>query len=245
MKSSIFDINGYHILSFLALTISATYWAVATDTIVISAAWMFFLLALILLTDIRGMKVVTQRLAKFAFALAVVSLYQIVFRRSGEVVWALRSFPLVYADGLRQAVLLWLRYLIIFEVALLFSRMSHFHLFLFLSKCRFSFAFNLLLLVTLRFLPFVSHQVRLAIWTMRFNGADFRGVKLKEKFHLVTKMLKPVLHAGFQYASISALALELRGYGSVDKIDIKQRYPMRWRDAAFLAIVIVGNALSL
>ncbi len=245
MKYSIFEIQKYHLVVILALIISATYWTMATDDALVSAGWLLSLLLLIIFSDVSGLSLLFKRLFKISLLLGIVSLFQIIFRRSGDVLLEINSFPVVYQDGFQQAVLLWMRYMVIFQVAFLFSRIKMFDFFVFLIKSRVSYAFVLLLLVTLRFLPFMAHQARVAFWTMRFHGMDFKKLKLKEKIFYARKLIKPVLHAGIHYAFMSSLALELRGYGTIERIKLQNRYPLRGRDIVFLMLILFFNLLSI
>ena len=177
--------------------------------------------------------------------LSAVSILQVIFRRSGDVLLSLKGFPLVFSTGLNEAILLWVRFMIIFELAHIFARVSLFEFILLLNKARISIRFSLLLLTALRFIPFIYDEAKKGLWTIRFRGTNIRKLKLKEKYNTFRKLMMPLLFRGIHYASVSSMALELRGYGAVDRVRIPRAYPLKLVDASVLLVLAIVNIAGI
>lgn len=186
-----------------------------------------------------------RRFSQIGSLLLVLSFFQIIFRRDGDVLLSFREFPLVFSEGFREAILLWIRFMIIFELAHIFSQVSLFEFVLFLNRIKISIRLSLLLLTALRFIPFIFDEAKKALWTIRFRGIDIRKLKIKDKFFTFRKLLVPLLFQGIHYASISSLALELRGYGAVDYVRIPQPYPLNIQDYFILFVLVVINLAGI
>ena len=179
------------------------------------------------------------------FSHNMVSLLQIVFRREGEILLSIKSFPIVFSTGLREAVLLWIRFMIIFMLAYVFAQVSLFEFLLFLNKIKISLQFSLLLLTTLKFIPFIFNEAKKGLWTIRFRGTDIRKLNIKGKYITFRKLLMPLLFRGIHYASFSSLALELRGYGAVNRIKIAQNYPLKMIDYYVFILLLIINLIGI
>ena len=103
----------------------------------------------------------------------------------------------------------------------------------------------LLLLIALKFIPFIFDEAKKGIWTIRFRGIDIRKLKVREKLMIFRKLLTPLLFQGIHYASISSLALELRGYGAVEHVKIPQAYPLKIQDYFILFVLLIVNLAGI
>jgi len=231
----------FHFFTILAIGCSATIWAVSEADFFMPLFWLFFLTGWILIRAPREFGHFFRRFAQIGLALLSVSLLQIIFRRQGSILLAVRGFPLIYSVGLREAILLWIRFMIIFILAFIFARVSLFEFLLFLNKIRISLQLSLLLLITLKFIPFIFEEAKKALWTIRFRGVDLGQLSLKQKYLTFRKLLMPLLYKGVHYASLSSHALELRGYGTVGRIKMQQPYPLQIRDYLVLVFIIMIN----
>jgi len=186
-----------------------------------------------------------RRFSQVGLLLLVLSFFQIIFRREGDVLFSFRGFPLVFSDGFREAILLWIRFMIIFELAHIFARISMFEFLLFLNKIKVSIRLSLLLLTALKFIPFIFNEAKKGLWTIRFRGINIRRLKIKEKYLIFRKLLNPLLFQGIHYASTSSLALELRGYGIVDHVMIPRAYPLKIQDYFILIVLLIVNLAGI
>ena len=235
----------FHFLTIFLIGCSATLWAVYETKFLMPLIWLVFLTIWVILTEPAEFKMFFRRLYQVALLLIMVSLLQIVFRREGEILLSIKSFPIVFSTGLREAVLLWIRFMIIFMLAYVFAQVSLFEFLLFLNKIKISLQFSLLLLTTLKFIPFIFNEAKKGLWTIRFRGTDIRKLNIKGKYITLKKLLMPLLFRGIHYASFSSLALELRGYGAVNRVKITQNYPLKMIDYGVLIFVLIVNLIGI
>ncbi|MBL7095728.1 hypothetical protein ISS22_17400 [candidate division KSB1 bacterium] len=218
---------------------------VASSHYLLPLLWLLFLSVWIVVREPREFKKFIKRFSQIGSALLVVSLFQIIFRRHGIVVFSFFEIPLVYSDGLMESILLWIRYMIIFMLAYIFAQVPVFNFFLFLNKIRIPMQFSLLLLTALKFLPFIYDEARKGLWSLRFRGFDPKALNMKEKIFVLRKLFKPLLFRGIHYVSFSSLALELRGYGITERVKIKAAYPIQLRDYLILTLVLIFNVFGI
>jgi energy-coupling factor transporter transmembrane protein EcfT len=235
----------FHFLTILIIGCSATLWAVYDTQIVMPLLWLILLAVWLIFSEPTEFKMFFRRFYRIGLLLLMVSLLQIIFRREGNVLLSIRGIPLVFADGLREAILLWIRYVIIFILAHIFARVSLFEFLLFLNKIKLSFKLSLLLLTTLKFIPFIFNEAKKGIWSIRFRGINLRRLSVKHKYLAFRKLLIPLLYRGIHYASFSSLALELRGYGTTERITIPQAYPLKFRDYALIFFIAIINLFGM
>ena len=230
-----------HFLTILVAGGSATLWAVYTTGFVMPLLWLIFLVLWIAVLSPGEFKMFLRRFSQIALLLLVISLIQIVFRRQGTVVYAFQGFPLIFSEGLTEAILLWIRFMIIFILAFIFGQVPLFDFFLFLNKIRIPFQLSLLLLTTIKFIPFIFEEAKKGLWTTRFRGIQLRTMGLKNKFILLRKILVPMLFRGMDFVFFSSLALELRGYGVEERVEINRPYPLRSGDVIALVLIFIFN----
>jgi len=235
----------FHFITILTIGCSATLWAVYETNYFMPLFWLFFLAFWILLTAPKEFTRFLRRFSQVGLVLIIVSLIQIIFRRQGEILLSIKGFPVIFSVGLREAILLWIRYMIIFMLAYIFARVSLFEFLLFLNNIKVSLPFSLLLLTTLKFIPFIFDEAKKGLWTIRFRGIDIRKLSIKGKYLTFKKLLMPLLFRGIHYASYSSLALELRGYGTVGRVKIPQTYPLKMIDYCVLFFVLIVNLAGI
>jgi len=235
----------FHFLTIFLIGCSATFWAVYEIKFIMPLVWLIFLSIWILFSTPAEFKMFFRRFAQIGLLLLIISVVQIIFRREGEVMLSLKGFPLVFSNGFREAMLLWIRFMIIFELANIFAQVSLFEFLLFLNKIRFSIRLSLLLLTALKFIPFMFNEAKKGLWVMRFRGIDIRKLNIKGKYIAFRKLLMPLLFRGIHYASLSSLALELRGYGAVEYVKISQAYPLKAHDYCILTVILIINFVGI
>lgn len=234
-----------HFFTMFLLGGSATVWAVYAKALLMPLIWLLLLSLWIVVGAPSEFKMFWRRFYHLGLLLFAVSLLQIVFRRQGVVLVSLMGIPVIYSEGLREAILLWIRLSILFMLAFSFAQISLFEFLLAMNKIRLSLQLSLLLLTTLKFIPFVFDEAQRGLWTIRFRGIDVGRLKLPEKLLLLRKFLIPILFRGMHFASYSSLALELRGYGVSEPVIIAQPYPLRRLDYLVLAVILAVNAFGI
>lgn len=235
----------FHFLTIFFIGSSATAWAVLAKDFVFPMLWLLFLSAWIIASAPSEFKLFFYRFSQIGSLLLFVSLMQIIFRRSGAVILTIKEFPIIFSDGMNEAVLLWIRFMIIFMLAYVFSQVSLFEFFIFLNKIGISLQFSLLLLTTVKFIPFIFDVAKKGLWSVRFRGIQLNTLSIKNKYLVLRKILIPMLFQGIQYASFSSLGLELRGYGVTQRVKIDYRYQLQKFDYVVLVGILAFNLSGL
>ena len=242
MRSLKININFFTILM---IGCSATLWAVVETEYLMPILWLIFLSLWIIIREPGEFKMFFRRFSQIGSLLLIISILQIIFRRQGTILVAVHEFPIVFSEGLREAILLWIRFMIFFMLAYIFAQVSLFEFLLFLNKIRVSLQLSLLLLTTLKFIPFIFEEAKKALWALRFRGIEISNLTIRGKYFTFKKLLMPLLFRGIHYASFSSLALELRGYGVLDQVKIPQAYLLKTQDYFVLTAVLLINLAGI
>lgn len=238
-------VRNIHFLSILIIGISSSVWAVSARQFLMPLIWLVLLSISMIIYDPGEFRYFIKRFTQLGSALIVVSLIQILFRRDGAILLRWNDIPLIYSDGAREAILVWIRFMILFVLAKIFSYVSLFHFLLFLNKLRFSLRLSLLFQTTLKLIPFIFNEGKKTLWFFRFRGVDLGTLSIKAKFVAIRKLIFPLLIRGIHYVSYSALALECRGYGVAQKIKIDEKYPMEFIDYIIISVTMFLNLWGL
>jgi len=231
----------YHFLTVLVLGSSASLWAVCDTRFLMPVVWLMVLCAFVVVCEPGEFSLLFRRFARIGVTLSGISLLQIIFRRSGETILSAGHFPLIFSDGLREAVLLWVRFMILFALAHVMAHISMFHFLLFTNKIRLSLNLGLLLLMTLKLIPFIFSEAKRGLWFLRFRSIGIRGLTLRNKMLAGKQLIFALLMRSMDYVFHSALAMELRGYGGGDGRKIPRAYPIKRIDVGLIGVIICIN----
>lgn len=234
-----------HFLTFLAIGFSATLWAIFDIRIMMPISWLIFLCILVLLNNPQEFSIFFRRFSKIGAMLLLLSLLQIIFRREGKVLLAIHNFPVVFLIGLREAILLWIRFMIIFELAYIFAQISIFKFLLFSNKVGLSLNLSLLLLITFKLIPFIFAEAKRGLWFLKFRGIRFGDLSIRDKFMAIRQLIFALLIRSIDYVSYAALVLELRGYGRANVGKIPRAYPLKRNDLSLIGLTIFLNVFGL
>jgi len=233
-----------HFLTVLFIGTSASAWAIFDIRIYVPSLWLLFLCVLVVVFNPREFLRFLRRFAQIGTTLLVVSALQIIFRRDGAVLLSVGTFPLVFSVGLREAILLWVRFMVIFALAYIFARVTTFHFLLFCDKIRLPLNFSLLLLTTLRLIPYIFSEAKRSLWFLRFRGIQFRRLALREKLRAVQQLAFSLLMRSIENISYSAIALEARGYGQTGVKRIPRKYSLTGIDLGLISLTALLNVAS-
>lgn len=186
-----------------------------------------------------------RRFAKIGATLIIISILQLVFRRSGEVLWSYHGVNLIYERGLMEAVLLWIRFMLLFVMASIFSFTSIFDLTRFLVSIHIPLNVSMLFSTTMKLIPFIYMEAKRILWFLQFRGIRFQKLSLKDKIIALKKLLYPLLIRSIHYISYSGLALELRGYGVTEYRKLPISYQLQRIDYVFIILIISLNVVFL
>jgi len=234
-----------HFLSIVTLGITASLWAIFATHYFIPLIWLFLLSGLVVIHRKSEFRMFIKRFLQIGGTLVILSLLQIIFRRSGDVIFSVKGINLVYAKGLMEAILLWIRFMILFVMATIFSFTSLFNLTRFLNSIYIPLNISLLFSTTLKLIPFIYFEAKRILWFQHYRGISFRKLSLKGKVIALKKLLYPLLMRSINYISFSGLALELRGYGIHEYRPLPGRYSLKRLDYGFIIVVMILNIIFL
>jgi len=234
----------FHFFTILMLGMSASIVAVGSRRIEMPLIWLAVIFIFTIITNPGELSYFLRRLAKIGTVLLGISLLQIIFRRSGIPVFSYGNTILIYSDGLLEAALVWIRFMILFVLANIMSRVSIFNFLLFTNKIRLSLNFGLLLLMTVKLLPFIFKEAKRVLWFFRFRGLSFRGLSLTDKAGAVKQLIFALLMRCIDYVFNTALALELRGFGQEETFPIPRAYPLGRKDIFTLVTLGLVNVVG-
>lgn len=237
--------SGAHPAALLFLGLTASLWAVADRSGYMALFWLTALCVLVYFESPTAFGHFFRRLSKLAASLLIVSLLQIIFRRQGEPVFVLRGVVLITRDGGLEAVLLWIRFLILFALAVLMARIRLFEFLVLLSKWRIPLQFSLLMAMTLKLIPFMFKEAKRVLFFFRFSGLRMRNLCFTDRFHTVREMMTALLIRSMTYLFDTAMALELRGWGRSAGIHLRLPLPLSARDRWMLFAGLVVNLAGL
>ena len=120
-----------HFFTILILGVSASLWAIAATSYIMPITWLMMLYILVTLNSPSEFRHFLKRFTQIGLLLVGISFLQIIFRRQGTVLVSWHQFPLIYSVGLREAILLWIRFMILFVLANIFAQVSLFNFLLF------------------------------------------------------------------------------------------------------------------
>jgi len=99
--------------------------------------------------------------------------------------------------------------------------------------------------IGLRFVPQFSESFRDSLTAMQLRGVDLRRLKMKTRMKIYTYLLMPTVAMGVARAQRLAMAMELRGFGALEKRSSYAPLVMNKRDwLAFAGIVVWAASLT-
>ncbi|MCK5147334.1 hypothetical protein KAR48_11295 [bacterium] len=234
-----------HPAPILFIGLTASLWAVADHRGIMSIIWLIILCSIIYHLQPDEFSHFFRRITKLALTLLFVSFLQILFRRSGQPVLVYKTIVLATHDGMLEAGLLWIRFLILFSLATLLPRISLYQFLVLLGKLRIPLQFGLMLTMTLKLIPGVFKEAKLVMFFFRFSGLRFRKLNIHDRFKSVKEIISALLMRSLAYLPDTALALELRGWDQTTGRRLESPLSMKLKDRMWLTGAIFINLLGL
>ncbi|MBE3563272.1 MAG: energy-coupling factor transporter transmembrane protein EcfT [Hydrogenibacillus schlegelii] len=160
----------------------------------------------------------------------------------------------VTAGGLREAVLVWLRLLMLFALGALLTLTTP-PLVLAAGVVRLAAplrrlgvpvdAFGLMLMLALRFIPTLLEALERIMKAQAARGVDFTSGRLRERIAALLSVVVPLFAFAFERAEAMALALEARGYRPDAPRTSRRRLAFGWRDAVLAATLALALAVAV
>ena len=237
--------TGSHPGTLLFLGLTASLWAVADGRGTMSLVWLGLLCAMVYRERPAEFRQFFRRLSKLGISLVVISLLQIVFRRTGASVLVFKGVTLATHDGVLEAALLWIRFMILFALAALLARIRLFDFLALLGKLRVPLSLSLMLSMTLRLIPSIFHEARRVLFFFRFSGLRFGDLGVRARFQAAREMISALLMRSMTYLFDTAMAMELRGWAQPQARRLEAPLPFSRADAFLLALAVGVNGAGI
>ncbi len=149
-------------------------------------------------------------LSLFKLVLTILIL-QILFRRSGEIIWEY-SFLMVTTEGLNYGLIASLRFLIIILVAGLLFDIPYYDYLLAFRSWKFPFEISFLVATIIHFVPIFNTQFKSSMEALQIRGIIMQNLPLLKRPVVYLNLLLPVLARAISEIKFRAISLELRGF---------------------------------
>jgi energy-coupling factor transport system permease protein len=182
--------------------------------------WMLGLSLAALLLDVllgANFSAFFRRLRRFTQLLLIIALVQIVFVRTGEPIFSVDGFTLIYYDGLMRGLNTGMRYFVIICSAAIMAGENSRRVIASLTQMKVPYMFAFMLMITLRFLPIFMESFTDAMTSIQLRGVELKKVKLDKKIRLYSHLLLPVVADAIIKSQDLSTAMEARGFGAMKK----------------------------
>lgn len=185
-----------------------------------------------------------KKIKSFVSLLVAVCFAQIIFRRTGEPLWTINDFTIIYLDGVIFGVSTALRFLIILCSASVMASENGKRVMTSLSKMKIPYTFIFMITIALRFLPTFRESFSDSLTAMQLRGIDLEKIKWSKKIKLFSSLILPVVATAIVSSQDIAMSAEARGFGASKKrsvlVDVKMR---AWDYLSILLFLVVFGGL--
>ena len=176
---------------------------------------------------------------------AMLFLLQCLFIRDGGPLLAVSGAVIVTDLGLRTALVLCLRLLIVILSALVVAVGEARDYLLALTQCRVPYDVAFMVLAALRFLPMLREEARDVLCAAQLRGLKVKKTSLKNQAAAYISIVIPVVAGAIGRAEQLSIAMEARGFRAFPKRTSMRRLRMRASDWAYLAVFTSALAVII
>ena len=231
--------------ALLLFGLTASLWAVADGRGLMSLVWLVLLCGLVYRQNPGEFRHFFRRLSKLGLSLILVSLLQIIFRRTGAAVLVYKGVVLATHDGVLEAGLLWVRFMILFALASILARIRLFDFLVLLGKLRVPLSLGLMVSMTIRLIPGIFQEARRVLFFSRFSGLQFRRLRVRDQLRAAREMIYALLMRSMAYLFDTAMAMELRGWAQPGARRLEAPLPLSRSDGVLLILAVVVNGAGI
>ncbi len=162
-------------------------------------------------------KFLFNKLKRFIKLLIGVCVIQIIFVRTGEPVFTVGDYTLVYSDGFFRGVSMGLRFFTLISSAAIMESENSRKVIASLSKLHVPYTFSFMIMLTLRFIPFFMESFTDAMVSIQLRGIEVEKIPFGKRIKLYGYLLSPVVADAVIKSQDLAMAMEARGFGAMKK----------------------------
>lgn len=152
-----------------------------------------------------------RRLHTLGKIILTVMIFQILFRRSGEVIWEF-SILKITTTGLNFGIISSLRFFIIILVAGLLFDVSYYDYLLAFKSWKIPYEISFLVASVIHFIPIFSSQFRKSLEALQLRGIDLNRINLFRRLRIYPILIFPVLARAVADVRWRAISLDLRAF---------------------------------
>ncbi len=190
-------------------------------------------------------KLLWNKLKKFVMLILGVSVLQIVFVRTGNPVFTIGEFTLIYEDGLLRGVALAFRFFVLMSCASVMAAENSRKVIASLSKMKLPYTFSFMIMITLRYIPFFAESFSDALTSMQLRGIELEKLSLKKKIKLYGHTMFPVVADAIVKSQDLSIAMGARGFGAMKTRTSYIEVKMNFRDYVASALLVCGAAVAV
>jgi len=191
---------------------------------------------LILLAAGVGPGAIWKKLRGLFGLVGMLFLLQCLFNRSGEPLLLLYGKTIVTDMGLRTALVVCLRLLVVILSALVVAVGQARDYLLALTQCRVPYEIAFMVLAALRFLPMLREEARDVLCAAQLRGLKLKKTSLKNQAGAYISIVVPVVAGAIRRAEQLSIAMEARGFRAFSKRTSMRRLRMRLADWIYMAV---------
>ncbi|MCL2818321.1 MAG: energy-coupling factor transporter transmembrane protein EcfT [Actinomycetia bacterium] len=170
--------------------------------------------------------------------IVIVSLMQLLFIRTGEVLVSLGSFPLITTDGLDRAAFTALFYSSLLVGGLIMTTMTNSQAVRGLLQLGLPYRLAFMTMIAFDFIPFFREAFDDTVRAIQLRGVDIKSIPLRNRLRVYSYLLTPVVASALMKARYLALSMQTRGFGALPKRTMYRSSSFSARDWIVLALLL-------
>ncbi len=152
-----------------------------------------------------------HRLKKIGQIIITLMIFQILFRRGGDIYWQYGILQITSA-GVSYGVISSLRFLLIILIAGLLFDYPYYDYLLSFRSWKIPFEISFMVATIIHFIPIFGRQFTLGMEALALRGIVFKKIPLLTRIRMFISLIFPVFAKALYNVRYRAISLELRGF---------------------------------
>ena len=168
-----------------------------------------------------------------------ISLVQIIFVRTGDILFFIGDFNIVYSDGIHRAITLMFRFFIIVISTAIMALENNRKIISSFAKLHITYLFYFMLMITIKFVPFFQDSFNDAIVAIQLRGIDLKRIKNSLKIEIFSYILLPICADAIVKSKNMAIAMSSKGFNCDKHRTYYTQVKLIYSDYVIMIIYIV------
>ncbi len=201
-----------------------------------------FVILLYLKVDLKQ---VYYRLKGMIAILILLMFVQSVFSPDGQTLIELNHLPLLTTGGMMKGLSVGIRMGVILSSALILSTINAYDLMRGLVQWKVPYEIAFMVFISAKFLPILAEEATDTFTAIQMRGVDFAKISWREKAHVYTSLLVPIIFGTMVKAQRLAITMEARGARAYPRRTYMRQLVMKKQDKIWNAIFVGGSSMLL